>query len=198
VPFQLFFWFQNYFVNSQSKILNITDPNLLISKYPWFIPVVAVVNLVFVVVSFWINAGGILAVSKVVAGEKPSVKKIYADAWKKLWPFSLLLVVLGIAIGLGFLLLIIPGVLFLVWFVFAEFELMLKGSGVKAAMMNSKTLVKGRFWKILGRIVVFGLFQLLLQIFFSIAPFGVGSIISSVFGALFFLPNLLLYKELSV
>jgi hypothetical protein len=72
-----------------------------------------------------------------------------------------------------------------------------KGLGVKQALLKSKELVKGIYWKMLGRLIVFGAFAMIVQMILSVVPYGLGSIISSLCGGLYMLPLYLLYKELS-
>ena len=62
----------------------------------------------------------------------------------------------------------------------------------------SKQLVKGSFWKVFGRLFIFGLFNILVQILALFVPFGIGSIVVTIVGALFFIPLYLLYEELKV
>jgi hypothetical protein len=58
-------------------------------------------------------------------------------------------------------------------------------------------MVKGIFWKILGRLIVFGAFMILIEAILSVIPYGVGAIVTSLCGGLFMLPVYLLYKEIS-
>jgi len=198
LPFALLSLAQDYFLSSQSKNLNLSDPGVIFSHYPWFMWTYLTIGIVYLVVMFWVSVSGILAVSGVVDNKKTTVKEVFSNSWKKLWPFSLLSIVLGILTVLGLVLLIIPGILVLVWFNFAGFEMILKGSGIKESMLNSKKLVNGRFWKVFGRMVVFGIFMLLIQLMFSLAPYNIGSLVTPILGALTLLPYFLLYKELSV
>jgi hypothetical protein len=52
----------------------------------------------------------------------------------------------------GFLLLIIPGIIFAVWFAFSYFTLVLEGKRGTDAMKTSKGYVRGRWWPVAGRI----------------------------------------------
>ena len=97
----------------------------------------------------------------------------------------------------GFVLLIVPGLLFVVWFAFAKFINLEKGSGIKESLAKSKELVKGIYWKILGRLIIFGLFVAFVEIILTAIPYGVGSVVSALLGGLFILPTYLLYKEVS-
>jgi uncharacterized membrane protein len=69
--------------------------------------------------------------------------------------------------------------------------------GVKESLLESKKLVKGYFWKIFIRLVVFALFSFILQSMLLFIPFGIGTVIFDLCGAFFLLPAFLLYKEVS-
>jgi hypothetical protein len=138
----------------------------------------------------------IILIAGIVSGHVISIGEAIRKAWKVYWKFMLLMFVLFLINTLGFILLIIPGILFLVWFYFAQF-ILVEGSGVKESILKSKQLVKGKFWKVFGRIVVIGLFSVLCQILLSFTPYDIGSALFTVFGALFVLPSYLLYRELA-
>ena len=59
-------------------------------------------------------------------------------------------VVAGLIICLGFFLLILPGIYLSVIFLFAPYFSLLDGRGVWESLKESKRIVKGDFWKILG------------------------------------------------
>lgn len=162
-----------------------------------FLIFVSIVGLGYLIVSFWVGAAGILAVANVINGTVLPFKEVLRAAWKKLWIFSILNIVVGFVITLGSLLLIIPGIIFLVWYQFSKFEILTKDVGIGAAMGGSKRLVAGRFFPVFGRILVFGLFGIIIEIAAGAIPFGIGSLIQPFLGPLFILPTFLLYKELN-
>jgi hypothetical protein len=199
----LVYFLKIYAVLLPFSIVSLVQENLIVSLeeilgvYAWLIPVALLLGLAYLIIAFWVGVSGILAIQNVVEGRIPSFKDTYLSAWGILARFAILQLVVGLITGLGFLLLIIPGILFMVWFYFSGFEMVTKGVGIKEAMGGSKKLTSGRFWKILGRFFVFGLFMMLVQIMLSIIPFGLGSAILPILGILFILPYFLLYKELS-
>ena len=140
---------------------------------------IALVNLVYLVVYLLTLAAGISAIKRVVAKE-PLVTLVFLATFG------------------GVLLLIIPGIIFGVWLSFSNFVFIDKGLGVKASMGKSRELIKGRFWAVLYRLLVFGLFSGLAGAVVSAITFGIGSALVALAGALFMLPSYLLYKELSV
>ena len=164
----------------------------------WLIIGVVLLQILFLFVGVFVTASGIIALGKVVDGGELSVKKTFKSGWKIYWIFLLLSIVLTLVYVFGFVLLIVPGVLFIVWFAFSRFIAIEKGLGVKPALLKSKELVKGIYWKILGRLLVFGAFAMVIQMILSGVPYGAGSIVSSLCGGLYMLPLYLLYKEISV
>ncbi len=147
-------------------------------------------------VGVFVAASGIIALGKVVSGGDLSVKNTFKSAWKSYWIFLLLSGVLTLIYIFGFVLLIVPGILFVVWFAFSRFMAIEKGFGVKQSLSKSKELVKGVYWKILGRLIVFGAFTMAVQMVLSVIPYGLGSIVSTLCGGADMRPLYLLYKEL--
>jgi len=159
--------------------------------------IAAIIQILSLLTSVLVSAAGIIAIGKIVDDKKSTVKEVFLSAKKNYWMFLLLSIVLTIAYGLGFILLIVPGLLVVVWFAFSKFIMIEKGTNIKASLMKSKEMAKGSYWKILGRLVIFGLFMIIVEMALSIIPFGVGSVAASLCGALFILPTYLLYKEIS-
>jgi len=128
-----------------------------------------------------------------------------------IWPIIytsilVMLVVLG-----GTILLIIPGVIFSIWFVFSYYTVIFEDKKGREALKASRALVAGRWWGILWRLIVPGIFFGLLAAILSYAvATGLGyifqasmlfaltnafftSIISSLVAPLSALATLLLY-----
>jgi hypothetical protein len=192
------FLYVNSFVSTRLTQFSQQNPANPLQFFGWLTLAMLVLGLVGLIISFWVNASGILAVSRVVEGLPLSFKGTLAATWKMLFKFSILDILIGLIVTVGFILLIVPGILFWVWFYFAGFELITKGTGVGQSLGNSKRLVSGRFWVVFGRLIIFGLFSALAGFLVSAVPYGVGGAITTLFGALFILPAFLLYKELSV
>ena len=159
--------------------------------------IMTILQILYLLVGVFVAVAGIIGLGKVIGGGELSVRKTFASAWKKYWIFLLLSIVLALVYVFGFVLLLIPGLLFVVWFAFSKFVMVEKGLGLKESLLKSKAMVKGIYWKILGRIIIFGAFTVIVQTILSVVPYGLGSIISSLLGAFYMLPLYLLYKEFS-
>lgn len=204
---QIFFEKKNliYFLKIYSPlipfaVISAIQNYLNTSNYPlvsWVSGMLLFIGVASLIVYFWVGLAGIYAISGVYSGNILSIKGVYEAAWHSLWKFSLLSILLFLILLGGTLLLIIPGIIFGIWYSFSKFAFV-DGSGIKDSLTRSKRLVVGKFWKIFGRLIVFGLFAALAQILIGSIPYGIGSLIITLFGALFVLPSYLLYRELSI
>jgi hypothetical protein len=103
------------------------------------------------------------------------------------WVYVLAMVII---IG-GSFLLIVPGIIFAVWFFFIEFNVIYKEKKGMAALLNSRDLVNGNFWEIFARIDIFLLivffvvgFLWVMFAWFTIAVFGPEMILGAIIFAL--------------
>jgi hypothetical protein len=154
-------------------------------------------NLLYFLFYILTLAAGIVAIKRIVDNEQIDFKKTLSIAWKNLWKFFLVTALVFLATFGGFILLIIPGVIFGIWFYFANFIFIDQGTGITASMGKSRQLVKGKFWAVFWRILIFDIFLIAAQAVVSFIPFGIGADLLTLTGALFMLPPYLLYKELS-
>ncbi len=56
----------------------------------------------------------------------------------------------ALAVGVGFVLLIVPGVIAFTWFALAPAIVEIEGAGVRGAFRRSRELVRGNFWRVLA------------------------------------------------
>jgi hypothetical protein len=106
-----------------------------------------------IIVYLWIFACLIEVIAKIYNNQKYNLKTVYQGAWSKLpallWVFILsFLVVFG-----GTMLLIVPGIIFAVWFAFSRVINVIEGTKGSAALTESKRLVSGKWWSVLWRFV---------------------------------------------
>lgn len=163
----------------------------------WLVLGVGTTQILYFLTSTLVTVSAIIALGRVIGGGELSFKKTYKSAWENYWLFLLLSAVLTLIYVFGFLLLIVPGLIFVVWFAFSRFLVIERGLKIKQALLKSKEMVKGIYWKILGRLIIFSVFTVLIQMVLSIIPYNFGTVVSSLFGGLYMLPLYLLYKELN-
>lgn len=150
------------------------------------------ISVVLFIIGLWSQTTQYFAVIKIGSSEKEVFKLGYTNMLK----FFLISLVVGLILFLGLILLVIPAIMFGIWYMFSTWLVLDKGMRIGDALRTSKAMVKGRFWKILGRSFAFGLFTLLVSIITSVIPYA-GSLIASFVAPLFMLPFYLLYKDLS-
>jgi len=156
-----------------------------------------VVGIIFLVFSVFMSIAGIMAVIRIIDGKNLRVEGVYKEAFSKFGIFFLLTITIYLINLLGLVLLIVPFVLVIVWFAFSKFVMVDKGVGIKVSLLESRSMVKGIFWQVLGRLLAFGLFWFFSQMVLSILPFGIGTVIYGLCGGLFVIPSFLLYREVN-
>ena len=106
-----------------------------------------VASAVAVATCVWIAAGDYV-------GRDPGPRAALATGLRRLPETVALLLVVGIGVGLGIVLLIVPGVwLGTIWGL-ALPALVIERTGVFGALGRSRALVRGRFWAVLGLLVL--------------------------------------------
>jgi hypothetical protein len=107
------------------------------------------INLVVTVFSLWTTA----TLAMFVSHQLPYSKELFTQSFKKVWflfllAISLILIVLG-----GLVLLIIPGLIFIVWFYFSSYFIILENQKPIDALKSSRELVRGHFWPVVRRLL---------------------------------------------
>jgi hypothetical protein len=90
-------------------------------------------------------------------GREVDVKGSYQYAFSRLWGLIGLALLIAIVVGVGLLLLIIPGIIFAVFLAVAVPAFIIERLGVTASMSRSWQLVSGSWWHVLLVIFVAGL-----------------------------------------
>jgi hypothetical protein len=99
---------------------------------------------------FWGFSAFILSVTREELGIRDSLRQ----GWRKVLSFMWLYNLTGFIIMGGFLLLIIPGVIFLVWFAFAPFILISEDERGMKALLKSKEYVREKWFDVFLRLFV--------------------------------------------
>ncbi|SRR6056297_460223 len=137
---------------------------------------------------------------------KPGVWAIFNEARKNyFWKFLGMSILLGLIFLLGFLLLIIPGIILIVYLAFSAWILIFEDKGVVESIKGSASLVKGYWWAVLGRfLAVYGVFYLaviLIESLFNSSQFNepgsfITQLISFVLAPFFLSFSYIIYKDL--
>jgi hypothetical protein len=105
-----------------------------------------------------------------------SVGQLLQSVEPVFWPLVGVSILFGIGVGIGFVLLIIPGLILLViWSVVAPVTV-LERPGVFAAFGRSRELVRGNGWNVFGVIVIVFLAVVVVSIAAGLIASGLGSV----------------------
>lgn len=117
------------------------------------LPFTVALTAVLVVVSV---ISGVALIKAVSAPEETTLATAYKFGLEQLWSYLWVSILVGLTILVGFVLFIIPGIIFVIWYSFSYFTLVLEGKRGTEAMKASRAYVKGRWWAVFGR--MFALF----------------------------------------
>jgi hypothetical protein len=167
-----------------------------------------VLVLVALVGNFWFEASQLVAVRE--ARSIVDIKKSLKEGWASWASYAWVFVLVGLAVAavpslfiilgrifqisllsiLGFILLI-PGIIFAIWFFFSEYALIFDGFKGVAALKRSKGLVQGYWWAVFGRLILMGL----ITFAFSFVPLvdSIGSFLAGIYAIVYFS---VLYEDL--
>ena len=104
------------------------------------------------------------AMFEAAADEQVGFMLAFDLARRKLWAYVWLLSLIAYMIMGGYILLLIPGIIFIVWFWYAPYVLALEGTGGMTAMVRSREYVRGQWWSTFLRLLLLMLCQLGLNI----------------------------------
>lgn len=133
-----------------------------------------------IVVNIWIQ----LTLMHVVKTEhmQGSVWNTLMMVWNSMASYAWVVVMKGLVVLAGFILFVIPGIIFSVWFAFSEYAFVADGNRGRRALEHSRELVRGYWWPILGRL----------------APLAVAPMLVSLVTTLDFLINSLVVMPFSL
>lgn len=132
--------------------------------------------------------------------ERIGVIESYRRGWKKIFSYWWVSLLVGfIALG-GFLLFIVPGIIFTIWFSLALFVLITEDLKGMNALLKSKEYVKGKFGSVAWRLLFMGALSLIISLvptlifYFVKIPYGLD--ISKFIIGLFLTPLVITYSFL--
>lgn len=144
------------------------------------------------IIGLWSQTTTYFAILKMGSQEK----EVFKLGYKYAGEFLLVSLAIGIIVMFGAVLLVFPAIIFGVWYSFSLWLVLDKDLRLRDSLKQSKALVKGKFWKVLGRSIVFGFFTVIISAILTAIPYA-GPLAVTFVAPLFMLPFYLLYKDLS-
>lgn len=118
-------------------------------------------------ISLWVSIGLLRAIAALIRGETVAWRPILKNAISVILPTAAAAIALLIFFVAGTVALVVPAVIFSIWFAFVLPYIVLDHIPWTKAFARSKELVRGRFWPILWRTMAPHLFWFLLATVFS-------------------------------
>ena len=122
-----------------------------------------------VIISALLQAAIMKAAAQAIVGDPVDITASYQWGMRKIGPVIWISILVGLIVAGGFILLIIPGIIFMVFLSVAIPALVVENQRGTGAISRSWNLVKGSWWFVLGFVVVTGI---------------ITSVVSSVIGAI--------------
>lgn len=150
-----------------SIILNelgiISFSSTTLSQASWF----SVIKIIVWAISLYFNVISIAALL-FMAKNDLGIKAAYSESLKNSLSY-ILIVILGLLIITGgFMLVIIPGIIFSVWFSLAIYSFVFEDQKGIRALYRSKQLISGNFWKIVWRLIFVSVVVIIMAMPFAI------------------------------
>ncbi|HEX5937783.1 MAG TPA: hypothetical protein VFZ75_08890 [Actinomycetota bacterium] len=114
----------------------------------------AIGGLIAVLISAVLQAATVRAAAQATIGDPVDVEASYRYGFRRLWSVILISILVGLIVGAGFILLIVPGIIFLVFLSASIPALIVENKRGTDALGRSWALVQGNFWHALGVIFV--------------------------------------------
>lgn len=177
--------------------------------------VLFVVQIADLVLWMWVGIVVTRITLDVVAGKKPDALSLPREATALIWPFAWASVLQGLVTLGGFLLFIIPGFVFMVWFAYAQQAVVVDGKRGLESLAASRDLSRGRFFTVtwylfVGPFLVMLAYLLVLGLALALLAAGTGTTseifleqpplwmdITASVGEIFLMPLLYIYWTLS-
>lgn len=142
----------------------------------------------FFAVLFWCVAAFVFSVTDRALGIKGS----FGRGWRKVWSFMWLYSIMGFIITGGYLLFLVPGVVFSVWFGFSQFILARDDVRGMDALLKSREYVRDMWFEVFGRLATVWL----ASIFLGSIPF-LGPLFSLLFAPFVIVFTYFIYEDLA-
>ncbi len=160
------------FISDETVFQIVSNPELIeqynlgLISFPLYYSITnGILGLISFFLTFFVGAS-LISVS--LKKSKFSYKDLLEGGKSKYWRYIGFSIVTGIFILLWTLLLIIPGIIFGVYWAFAVYVFFDKDKKIMGSLKESRKIVKGRWWKTFGYLLLFGLVTLLIVIVASV------------------------------
>jgi hypothetical protein len=186
----------------------------------WKSVLAGAVSLIISLASFLLTIYLVVLTAQLLDNKKPAVN-LKKDVATIFVPAAIMSLLVGIITVTGFILFIVPGVLFTVWYAFVMYMVILEKKSGWGLLAESKKLSAGRFWPVFGRLILPSVFWGLISYFvlagvmniiglilnqssfeesaanipLSLVVITLGALITTFFSPLLMIVNVIVYRE---
>jgi membrane-anchored glycerophosphoryl diester phosphodiesterase (GDPDase) len=158
VPLSVIGWLLSHFAfAAPTKTVVIAGHNVKVIEgrsFGIFILAALVAAAISVITTAILQAAILRAAAQATINDPVDVEASYRWGLRRFGSVLLVSIMVGIVVAIGFILLIIPGIILLVFFSISIPSVVVESRRGREAMRRSWNLVKGHFWHVLGVIVV--------------------------------------------
>lgn len=129
------------------------------------LPIFLLFYIVIILLSLWAQIASLIAISQHT--KELSVSKCFELAKSKIFPYFGTAFIVGLIIGVGYMLFFVPGIILGIWFSFAGFVVINENKTGLDAALTSRGYLRGRFVDIFGRFALIGGIYLGLWLLFA-------------------------------
>jgi len=119
----------------------------------WAVIFILIIFVLIIMVDLWLGILFIQMIDKIYKKQTFNLNNLYKEAFQKIASYFWVCILTSLVILVGFILLIIPGIIFAIWFNFSPYINILEGKRGTMALKSSQELVKKRwgatFWRLL-------------------------------------------------
>jgi hypothetical protein len=146
------------FEAKKHTVILVGQPVEVVSRsFGFFVAGALITALISVIISAMLQAAILRAAAQATIGDPVDPQESYRFGFKRLGSVILVSLLVGLVVVGGFILLVIPGLIFLVFLSVSVPVLIVENRRGRAALSRSWNLVKGHFWHAVGVIIVAGL-----------------------------------------
>jgi hypothetical protein len=152
-------------------------PSLVIDVYSGGSPfglVPFVAGIISAVLSIIASGAYPPVVREAIQGQRLTIGEALGHAYRRFWSLLAAGILVGLIVFVGFIALLIPGIIFLTWYAYTVPAIMLENKGALEGMSASKAFGRDKKWSTLGIFVVFILVYIVVSIIAAVLSLGLG------------------------
>jgi hypothetical protein len=163
--------------------------NILISgaKSPLY-ALALIVDMVSVVVALIVSGAYPTMVKAVVEGGQFSISGAMGKAWHKFWTLLVASFLVALVVVLGFIALIVPGIILLTWYAYTIPAIMLEDKGATAGMAASKAFGRDKKWSTFEMFLAMGVVAFVVFLIQALISYAGAPLLGQVVQQLLFVP----------